>query len=876
MTIVTPIMRQYQAVKEQYQECLLFFRLGDFYEMFADDALLASRELNIVLTARDGGGGQKIPMCGVPHHAANSYIARLIEKGYKVAICEQLEDPKSVKGLVKRDVIRVITPGTILEDNMLEDKAHNYLAACWPERKNKTETVFGLAYTDISTGEFFAREISGSDIRHKLADELTRIAPAELLLPEELCQDELFRLRLLDRCVGCLTPISDINYIRRNVGEILCIQFGVANLEGLGLAEQTSAAMASAMIIDFLLQTQKRSLQYIDKIVLYGDNEYLMLDAATRRNLELTATMRSGKRKGSLLWVIDDTQTSMGARTLRDWLDNPLLSDKAIQRRLDAIEELTQNPPLLADLRETLKNLHDMQRLITRVAFGSAGPRDLLALKNSLELQPRLFALLGKLNSPLFMSMLDNLDLLEDIFNMIGDAIAEDAPLLLKDNGVIKDGYDSNIDEMRRVAGSSRQMLLELEARERVRTGIRTLKVGYNKVFGYYIEISKSRAEAAPDDYIRKQTLVNGERYITEELKNLEDKILSAGERLSEMEYRLFGEIREKTAAAAPRINRAAQICAHLDAIQSLASVALAYNYCKPQVDKGNKIIIREGRHPVIEKIIGLENYIPNDTYLDRQTQRMMLITGPNMTGKSTYMRQVALIALLAHIGSFVPAEAAQIGYIDRIFTRVGASDDLGGGQSTFMVEMTETSSILRHATADSLIILDEIGRGTSTYDGLSIAWAVAEFIINENCAAKTLFATHYHELTLLAERFPLIKNFSISVKEKGNTIVFLRKIIEGAADRSYGIQVAQLAGLPREVIYRAKEILAQLEAEKHLQAKLERNEQITFADILLGDQPQPEGQEIVRAIRELDIDSISPLDALLQISEWKRELNDE
>ena len=876
MTIVTPLMRQYQAIKEQYNDCLLFFRLGDFYEMFADDALLASRELGIVLTARDGGGGKKVPMCGVPHHSADNYIARLIEKGYKVAICEQMEDPKLVKGIVKRDVIRVITPGTVLESNMLQDKSNNYLAACWLERKNKAELAFGLAYTDISTGKFFATQITGDDIRERLADELVRICPAELILPDDLCQDSLFQLRLLNSCVGCLTPYKETGYIRRNYAEIITTHFQIANLSGLGLDEQPYAAMASAMVLDFLLQTQKRSLQYIDKINLYSDHEYLVLDAATRRNLELSATMRTNKRKGSLLWVLDDTMTSMGARTLRDWLENPLLSVASINRRLDAVNELVHNPLLLAEGRDILKNLHDMQRLITKVSFGNAGPKDILALKTSLEFQPRLLTLMSKLQSRLYSLMLDNHDLLEDIYRLIDSAIADDAPLSPKDNGIIKTGYNAEIDELRKLSGSAKQMLLDLEARERERTGIKTLKVGYNKVFGYYIEISKSRINEAPADYIRKQTLVNGERFITEELKELEAKMLTAGERLSALEYRLFCEVRDRISESAARISRTAEVCANLDVLQSLATVAVNNHYCKPQVDDGDKLIIQEGRHPVIEKIIGMENYIPNDTYLDKQSQRMMLITGPNMAGKSTYMRQVALIALLAHIGSFVPAQKARIGYVDRIFTRVGASDDLGGGQSTFMVEMTETSNILRHATAHSLIILDEIGRGTSTYDGLSIAWAVAEYIIGDKCAAKTLFATHYHELTSLENEFPLIKNFSIAVKEKSNTIVFLRKIIEGAADRSYGIQVAQLAGLPKPVIRRAKEILAQLEAEKHLQAKLERSEQITFRDILLGEQQEPEEHEIVKAIRELNIDSMSPLDALLQLSEWKKELKDE
>lgn len=876
MTIVTPLMRQYQAIKEQYSDCLLFFRLGDFYEMFADDALLASRELGIVLTARDGGGGTKVPMCGVPHHSAENYIARLIEKGYKVAICEQLEDPKTVKGIVKRDVIRVITPGTVLESNMLQDKANNYLAACWLERKSKAEVAFGLAYTDISTGKFFATQIVGEDIRERLADELMRICPAELILPEELCQDELFQLKLLNVCVGCLTPYHETGYIRRNYVEIITTHFQIANLSGLGLDEQPYAAMATAMVLDFLLQTQKRSLQYIDQITLYSEHEYLVLDAATRRNLEISSTMRSNKRKGSLLWVIDDTMTSMGARTLREWLENPLLSVKAINNRLDAVDELVQHPVLLAECREILGNLHDIQRLIAKVSYGSAGPRDLLALKTSLEFQPRLLIMMTKLTSPLFAALLNRHDVLEDIYQLIVDAIADDAPLSAKDSGVIKAGYHEEIDQLRKLSGSAKQMLLDLEARERERTGIKTLKVGYNKVFGYYIEISKSRVDEAPGDYIRKQTLVNGERFITEELKELEARMLTAGERLAALEYRLFCEVRDKISESAARISRTAEVCSIFDALQSLASVAVANHYCKPQVDDGDQLIIQEGRHPVIEKIIGLDNYIPNDTYLDKHSQRMMLITGPNMAGKSTYMRQVALIALLAHIGSFVPADKARVGYIDRIFTRVGASDDLGGGQSTFMVEMTETSNILRHATEHSLIILDEIGRGTSTYDGLSIAWAVAEYIINDSCAAKALFATHYHELTSLANEFPLIKNFSIAVKEKSNTIVFLRKIIEGAADRSYGIQVAQLAGLPKSVIRRAKAILAQLEAEKHLQSQIERTEQITFRDILPDAQADGEEHPIIKELKELNIDSMSPLDALLQLNEWKKELKDE
>jgi len=560
---------------------------------------------------------------------------------------------------------------------------------------------------------------------------------------------------------------------------------------------------------------------------------------------------------------------------LREWLDSPLLSSEMVNLRLDGVDELVSSPMLLDELRDTLKELQDMQRLITQVSYGSAGPRVLLNLKNSLAVQPRILAFLGKVKAPLFGAMLDNFDLLEDICSLLEHSIDKEAPVSPKDSGVIKKGFDAKVDELRHISASAHQMVLDMEAAERERTGIKTLKIGYNKVFGYYIEISKSRVAEAPDNYIRKQTLVNGERFITQELKDLEDKVLNAAQQLADLEYRLFCDIRDQVAASARRIIRVGEVCAHLDALQSLAFVALRNNYCRPQVDDDNKIIIREGRHPVVEKIIGAENYIPNDTYLDKNQQRMMLITGPNMTGKSTYMRQVALIVLMAHMGSFVPAEAARIGYVDRIFTRVGASDDLAGGQSTFMVEMTETSNILRNATENSLIILDEIGRGTSTYDGLSIAWAVAEYIINDACAAKTLFATHYHELTALADRHELLKNYSIAVKEKGSSILFLHKIVEGAADRSYGIQVAQLAGLPKEVILRAKNILLQLEADSRISGGAAGMRQLSILDMMPAAEDTAE-HPIISAIRELDLDSVSPLDALLKLDEWKKELKNE
>ena len=872
MTIVTPMMRQYQEVKAQYPDCLLFFRLGDFYELFFDDAQVASRELNIVLTARDGGNSQKVPMCGVPFHSASNYLARLIEKGYKVAICEQLEDPKSVKGLVKRGVIRVVTPGTVVEENMLDEKQHNYLAACWRELHRGAAVGFGLAYVDISSGEFMVTQFTGEDAESGLADEICRIRPAELLLQEALYNDEGFRTHFWDKSVGCFTQCPDESFLKHNYRELLQTHFQLASLEGLGLGEKPLAALAAVMILYFLQHTQKRSLDYIDKLQVYDCGSYMFLDAATRRNLELTATLRNNNRRGSLLWVLDDTLTSMGGRLLKEWVESPLLSAEGINRRLDAVGELIETPHVFHDLREELKELYDLPRLISRICYGSASPRDLVALKQTAERMPGIFRLVSQLKSPQYQLLFDSLDTLEDIHELIAAAISDEPPLSPKDSGVIRQGYNAEVDELRRLSGSTKELLLQMEARERERTGIKTLKISYNKVFGYYIEISKSRADEAPADYIRKQTLVNGERFITEELKQLETRILSAGERLAELEYGLFSQVREEIAAAADRILQCSDVLANLDVLQSLAAVAMDNGYCKPVVNDEPQIIIKDGRHPVVEKIIGRENFTPNDTYLDRNSQRMMLITGPNMAGKSTYMRQVALIVLLARIGSFVPAAAAQIGYCDRIFTRVGAADDLASGQSTFMVEMNETSNILRHATQDSLIILDEIGRGTSTFDGLSIAGAVAEYIIQESCGAKTLFATHYHELTALSDTYPLIKNYSIAVREKGHSIIFLRKIVPGAADKSYGIQVARLAGLPQAVLARAAAILEQMEQENKAQA-LDLSEQLSFEALLQDTEPEQESP-ILTELRELDVDTLSPLEALLKIHQWKSECN--
>jgi DNA mismatch repair protein MutS len=859
----TPMMRQYKSIKEQYPDALLFFRLGDFYEMFFDDALIASKELEIVLTGREGGMGQRVPMCGVPFHSVDAYIARLLAKGYKIAICEQLEDPKTVKGIVKRDVIRVITPGTVVESQMLQEESHNYLMAVCGQPGG-----FGLAYTDISTGEFLATEIKGSDSVDRLCDEISCISPTECILPANLYDEPFFHLRLLGKSITSLSHPHDEAYVKRNTSEILCIHFKAASVEALGLHEMTLAAMASALILDFLHATQKRSLDYLDKLQLYSTSQYLILDSASRRNLEITATMRSNQRKGSLLWVCDKTKTPMGARLLKEWLEKPLLQASQIEQRLAGVDELLQKIALRQELQKDLADIYDLQRLITRISYGTATPRDVIALKNSIALLPPLFRMLLLLESPLYKILAEHFDILEDIAQLLNRAMVSDPPISAKDGGIVKDGYDSEVDELRRLTSGGKKWLVQMEAEEREKTGIKSLKVGFNKVFGYYIEVTHANTGNVPENYIRKQTLANAERYITEELKEWESKILSASERLSALEYDIFCRVREEISLQAKRIQAVADVIAHLDVLQSLAQVAEENDYCRPQVNDEDIISIHCGRHPVVEKVIGCENYVPNDTLLGTSEQQMMLITGPNMAGKSTYMRQVALIVLLARMGSFIPAKSAVIGKIDRIFTRVGAHDDLAAGQSTFMVEMCETSNILRHAGPNSLIILDEIGRGTSTFDGLSIAWAVAEYIVCKIAGAKTLFATHYHELTALADDYEAIKNYCVAVKEREGKIIFLRQITPGGADKSYGIQVASLAGLPKDLLQRAKEILLQLEP-KHaaaINSPVNNDYQITSNIDACK-------QAIIDDIIKLNPYEMTPMEALLKIGQWQKEI---
>jgi len=808
---LTPMMQQYLTIKQQYRDCILFFRLGDFYEMFFEDAEEASKVLEITLTGRDGGLEQRIPMCGVPYHSADNYIARLVNRGYKVAICEQVEDPKEAKGIVKRDVVRIITPGTILDTNVLDEKQHNYIISItWEEG-------YGLAVADVTTGFFAVTEMTGRRALSKLLDEVSRLHPAEIILDDRLEQEPLVEhLRGLGRGVVSFYPAAV--YKHQNAFDTLCRHFGTTSLDGYGCKEYPIGTCAAGALLDFLHETQKNDLTHLNKLNVYTTNSFMFLDSATRRNLELTRTIRDGSRKGTLLWVLDYTVTAMGGRLLKNWLEQPLIEAAAIRGRLEANEELGRDTFLRIDLVEMMKSIYDLERLVGRVAYGTANARDLVALKVSLAVLPKIRTLLANTRSAFLQTLYKELDPLEDIHSLIEEAIVEDPPFSVREGGLIKAGFHPEIDQLRIATIEGKQWIAALEASERDRTGIKSLKVGYNKVFGYYIEVTRSNLKAVPDDYIRKQTLANAERYITPELKEKESLILGAEDKITQLEYDIFCQVREKIDAQTSRIQRTADVIARLDALCSLAEAAVKGKYVKPVISENRAIEIKEGRHPVVEKMLQHEGFIPNDTRLDNKDNRLLIITGPNMAGKSTYMRQVALITLMAQCGSFVPAREAAIGVVDRIFTRVGASDDLATGQSTFMVEMNEVANILNNATSNSLIILDEIGRGTSTFDGLSIAWAVAEYIHDiERIGAKTLFATHYHELTELGELCAGVRNYSVAVKEKGEDIIFLRKIIPGGADRSYGIQVARLAGLPAEVISRAKEILLSLEAQENV-----------------------------------------------------------
>ena len=866
MAEYSPMMQKYLETKEQYKDCILFYRLGDFYEMFFDDAILASRELELTLTGKDCGQEERAPMAGVPYHAADNYIAKLISKGYKVAICEQLSDPKTTKGIVDRGVIRVVTPGTVVDSNMLEERKNNYIMSVY-----KAGIYFGISVCDISTGEFYSAEIKNSNNFPQLLDELARYTPSELVVNSNIynCKEEIDKIN--ERFDLYITKFED-KYFKNDIEKVyprfqICGTNGdeISNLDSYNLCIPSMNAL-----IEYIEQTQKTSLEHINKITIYQISKYMSLDVNSRRNLEITEKMRDKSKKGTLLWVLDKTSTSMGARQLRRWLNDPLMDPNEINKRLYAVKELKEDIMLKGDIVESLKKVYDIERLAGKMAYGNANARDMVTLKNSLEKLPEVKQILSGTKSDLLKELYENLDELKDIYSLIDKAIVDDPPMTIKDGGIIKLGYDEEIDKLKTAQTEGKNWLVALEAEEKEKTGIKNLKIGFNKVFGYYIEVTKSFLSQVPDRFIRKQTLTNAERYITEELKNLENQILGSEERVINLEYNAFTEIREEIAKNIKRLQKSSEVISNLDVIASFATVAEDMNYCMPEINSTGKIEITNGRHPVIEKMLGAGAFVENDTYLDNEDCRLSIITGPNMAGKSTYMRQVALITLMAQVGSFVPADSAKIGVVDKIFTRVGASDDLSMGQSTFMVEMMEVANILKEATPNSLVILDEIGRGTSTYDGLSIAWAVAEYIADkEKCGAKTLFATHYHELIELEEKLEGVKNYSIAVKEKGEDVVFLRKIVKGGTDESYGIHVAKLAGVPKVVTKRAGEILRTLEKKNIMTGKKQDKKQVDGQFDMFNFKIA----EIAHEIDKINFNELTPIDALNILSKIKEKI---
>ena len=864
----TPMMQQYHRIKDELPDCILFFRLGDFYEMFNEDARTASRELDLALTTRDRSRPpeEQTPMCGVPYHAYESYVAKLLAKGYKVAICEQMEDPAQAKGLVQRDILRIITPGTVVEQSMLEERKANYIASAL---LNPEEGV--VCFADLSTGEFLAAEFSGEDAGEHLVNELVRYSPSEVLLSEDAAADDGIRGLLLKR-MKCMCQTADFFGTEESEGYFRQ-HFGVTAQDGPALRA------AAGALLTYLHRTQKTELNYIDTLTKYTSGHYMELDWQTRRNLELTETLRAGEKRGSLLWVLDKTRTAMGGRLLRAWIGKPLLSPALIKRRLNAVSELVDNALVRGEVREALRQVEDMERLIGRVVYGSAGARDLNSLASSAQVLPALKELLGPMKSALLreIAAMDSLELLR---SKVTEIIGDDPPFSVREGGMIRKGYSPEVDRLRELTENARGAVAAIEQKERERTGVKKLRVGYNKVFGYYIEMPRSQSEQVPEDYIRKQTLVNGERFVTEELKNLESQLLTARDRLGELEYRIFKDLSDQVAAMSPVIRETASDLAALDALCSLAETAVKNDYCMPEVDVSGVIDIRDGRHPVVERMLSESMFVPNDARLDADGDRALIITGPNMACKSTYMRQTALIVLLAQMGSFVPAKSAHIGIADRIFTRIGASDDLAAGQSTFMVEMTEVADILKNASSRSLIILDEVGRGTSTYDGMSIARAVLEHCADpKKLGARTMFATHYHELTELEDLLPGVRNLNTAVKKRGEDVIFLRRIVPGGADRSYGVVVARLAGVPETVIRRAKVVLRELEKQAK-SAALELTGE--GAELM---EEAPEGQLSLRSLgmeaaldklRALDLNTLTPLEAMNCLFELKKLMQEE
>ncbi len=858
MAEYSPMMQHYLDTKKDYKDSILFYRLGDFYEMFFDDAILASRELELTLTGKECGQEERAPMCGVPFHAAENYIARLISKGYKVAICEQMEDPKQAKGIVKREVIRVVTPGTVIESNLLDEKKNNYIMSVY-----KSGIYFGIAVCDVSTGDFRATQIKETNNFSAALDEISRYSPAEIVV-NNLMYDTTEEIAKIRERFQIYISKQEDNKFSDNVEELTSKYNVVDESENkIEINDKTLCICAINGLLTYILETQKTNLDHINKIILYNNTKYMCLDINARRNLELTEKLRDKSKKGTLLWVLDKTSTSMGGRRLRRWINDPLLDIEKINKRLNSVKELKDNPILRGDIADLLKKVYDIERLVGKISYGNANARDLISLKNSVKQLPELKKIMSNTESTLLKELYNELDILEDIYNIIDVAIVEEPPISVKEGGIIKKGYNEEIDKLKMATTDGKNWLIQLEANEREKTEIKGLKVGFNKVFGYYIEVTKSNISLVPDRYIRKQTLTNGERYVTEELKKLENELLGAEEKVINLEYNAFCEIREIIEKQLLRIQRTADIVATLDVLNSFAIVAEDMNYCMPIVDNSGIIDIKGGRHPVIEKILPSGEFVDNDTYLDKEDNRFSIITGPNMAGKSTYMRQVALITLMAQCGSFVPATFARLGVVDKIFTRIGASDDLSMGQSTFMVEMMEVATILKEATQNSLVILDEIGRGTSTYDGLSIAWAVAEYMSDkEKCGAKTLFATHYHELIGLEQKIQGVKNYSIAVKEKGEDIIFLRKIVAGGTDESYGVHVAKLAGVPQTVTKRSNEILRTLERKSILGSKEQEKENKKIAEGQL-DMYNYKLAEIAHEIDKIDLNSLTPIDAL-------------
>ena len=859
MAELSPMMRQYLEIKKNYEDTILMFRLGDFYEMFFEDAKTVSRELELVLTGRDCGLEERAPMCGVPFHSVDSYLARLIAKGYKVAICEQMEDPSTAKGIVRRDVVRIVTPGTVIESNMLDETQNNFLCSIFFR-----DGAAGVCFADVSTGAMHLTDIDGKMCENKIINELARFMPSEIIFNREASSLKAVKAFINDKCSALVETFEEDYCLLNEASAAICSQFGCNIPDDVAHGISAQSIMSAGICLKYLREVQRTELSNIRSLDYYSESGFMKLDLAARRSLELTRTMRSNDKRGSLLWTLDKTCTAMGKREIREWLDRPLTNPAKIIGRHNAVDELTQDAMLCGNIAASLSGINDIERLITRISYGTANAKELRALSAAIDRLPDVKANISQCRSALLTEIRTSIDTLDDISSLINTAIVDEPPFTVREGGMVRDGFNAELDELRAIVNDGKGFLANIQQREQDRTGIKKLKIGYNRVFGYYIEVSNSFKELVPEDYIRKQTLANCERYITQELKELEAKVLGAQGRIVQLEYEIFSQVRNKTAAQLGRIQRTANAVARLDVLRSFAASALENGYVRPEITDSSTLKITDGRHPVVEKMLGGMPFVPNDTELDCEGNRCAIITGPNMAGKSTYMRQIAIIVIMAQAGSFVPARSAVIPIVDSVFTRVGASDDLSGGQSTFMVEMSEVASILKNATSKSLIIFDEIGRGTSTYDGMSIARAVLEYAADKKkLGAKTLFATHYHELTELENTVDGVKNYNISVKKRGDDITFLRRIVRGCADGSYGIDVAKLAGVPDSVVKRARQVLSQLESDEPRSASApnyfssvdDNDMQLSFASNA--------GSEIVDELKTLDINTLTPIEAM-------------